>query len=105
MWPMDTKVAVLLAAYVVHEVKGLIDGCGKETDIACVGPNRGCFLYRKHVQELEPIFDALSGVQSAIMHSAFSAESGPSTKEIGNGIRSIRKKLDRIWKGFEAELT
>jgi hypothetical protein len=32
MWPMNHRQAVLLAAYVIYEVKNNIEGCGKDTE-------------------------------------------------------------------------
>ena len=106
LWPMDTKVAALLADYVVNEVKEHIDGCGKDTDIACIGPYSGCFLDRFAIRQLDDLLDSISGINTGVIRCAFSGDDAfASTKKVLAEIKSLRQKLDKIWHGFRAEIT
>lgn len=100
LWPISMKVAVLLAAYVVQEVKAYIDGCGKDTDIICVGPYRNYFLNRSQTLELESHFDSISNLQAEIMRQSFMGPRASSGRDIVGSINDIANKLEDFWQKF-----
>jgi hypothetical protein len=97
MWPMDVRVAALLAAYVVHEVKLLIDGCGKHTDLVCVGPYHRHAIPRAQVEDMEGLFGRLIGIETGIMHRLISGKPDCVDADTLKNIEDVRDKMDRMW--------
>lgn len=96
MWPMNYRVAILIAAYVLHEVKENIDGCGKESDIVCLGMGfqRSVFLLREHIKEFEVLFDELTSVQTEGMKVIFMG--GEHLAPTNRKLDSVRRKIDKV---------
>jgi hypothetical protein len=101
MWPMDHRVAILLTAYVLHEVKKHITGCGQESDIVCFGSsfNRQTFIRREQIKELETLFSELTVVQTEGMKLIFEGTGGRG--QTARKFDSIRRRIDKVVKSVE----
>jgi hypothetical protein len=96
MWPMDSLVASLLAAYVVHQVKKHIDGCGNDTDILSFGRDVTVQVPRERVRRLEVVFEDIYDIQSRIVHRIFRAEQSVVDEEISQAINVVVSRVHGI---------
>jgi hypothetical protein len=96
MWPLTPQMAVLLAAYVIHRVKDRIDGCGKDTEIVCIGPTRTARFPKDAIDPLEEMLDTYLRVEADALHHVFSAERGPTSKNLSRNLRRFRADLEKL---------
>jgi 20S proteasome alpha/beta subunit len=96
MFPMDLKTAVLLAAYVVFQVKQHVYGCGKDTDIRCVGTDRPVFLTRKQTRALDTIFEEITKTESELIGHILGSAREPAPKQILRRAEKFRSRLSKV---------
>lgn len=89
-WPMRSRNAILLAAYVVFHVKECIPGCGKETDIVCLRGGAPHFVGRAEVKTLEEIFRRYSQVEATLLHDIFNESEKRDIRMMSREVRKLR---------------
>jgi 20S proteasome alpha/beta subunit len=102
--PMDTVRAVLLASFVISQVKQLIDGCGNGTDIVGIKSNKLYYVDRQTTRRLEDLFQQrYSRLEAGLLYEIFGGHIGWSThpKKVSAETRSIRREVERIIKLIE----
>lgn len=87
---------MLLAAYVVFQVKEHVDGCGKDTDVVCINNRTHTWLTRQQVVNIEDLLKS-SRIEETFMWRIFSDEKDASTRwPISREIRKIRSSIAKI---------
>jgi 20S proteasome alpha/beta subunit len=102
--PMNTLGAILLASYVISEVKQLIDGCGNDTDIVAFRAGKFYYVDRKETRELEQLFQQrYSRMEVQLLHETLRnmGWDPPGVKLSVEALR-IRKELARIVRRIES---
>lgn len=94
--PTSPNTAMLLAAYVVFQVKEHVDGCGKDTDVVCINNRTHTWLTRQQVVNIEDLLKS-SRIEETFMWRIFSDEKDASTRwPISREIRKIRSSIAKI---------
>jgi hypothetical protein len=103
--PMNTIGAMLLASYVIYEVKQLIDGCGNYTDVIGLREDRFLMIQRSTAKELEDLFRRYSrSVTCGSLHDLFGRRIGWDTKtpiDISSELVELKKELEQIVESIE----
>jgi 20S proteasome alpha/beta subunit len=100
MWPMSIRTAVLLAGYVISQVKDSVEGCGKETDILCLQPDAVHVLDRRKVKAMDDLFGECSRIESELVHQVFGGNEGPAS--ISRQVRRLKSEANRLLSPTEA---
>lgn len=90
--------AMVLAAYIVFQVKEYVDGCGKDTDVVCIGPHGVNYLTRQKVKELERIFETYSKIEAGLLGYVFSglkADPPGLSRGLSSDIRKLRDAVKK----------
>jgi hypothetical protein len=102
--PMNTVGAILLAAFVISEVKQAVEGCGNDTDIFSVCKGNTYCIERSHTRKLEDIFRGYSRISANRLHELFCRHSGwpDMTKSATDSeAESLRSEVEKIIASFE----
>lgn len=94
MWPMNARAAILLAGYVVWQVKEYIESCGKDMDIICLHADRVQFISREQTKAMGDFFQSCWQLEASLIEQIFkgSAKSPPVSREV----RKLRGEANRL---------
>jgi hypothetical protein len=102
---MDTTGAMLLAAYVIHEVKNTVDGCGSDTDIYTTSRTKPCLLDPRSARKLGDIFDRCSQLNRDVLYDVFGDHIewyGQKRKSISRESKRLRREVAETMRHVEA---
>jgi hypothetical protein len=94
---LDVPHSVLLAAYVMAQVKDSIEGCGKATDIYYVRRNASGYVPRQHTEELERAMGSYVSYAEPWALREIIGESWPDGRVLATRSReTVRRLLTRL---------
>lgn len=96
-FPVDSKTAQLLAAYLIFQVKQTIPGCGMQTDVICLSHANADGLHRHQVRELEEVFRKYSLVEGIMLHRTLgSAYDFAEPRRISKSLAQMNREIGKI---------
>jgi len=98
MWPLSMRSAMLLAAYVVFNVKECVDGCGKDTDIVVITRDQVIVVGRDKINAMELVFRSCLTVEANMLRAVFQDEQTltGSGGGLSRDLRKLRGMLSKV---------
>ncbi len=97
--PMNTIGAILLSAYVIHEVNKTIDTCGNGADIFVAGFEGPVFVSENVLAQLVDVFERFSRLSRNILHDVFNDSvwwDSQAKRNHSSEIRKLRSEVRKI---------
>lgn len=101
----DTAGAVLLAAFVIHEVKNTIDGCGSGTDIYAVSRDGAYVTPSSVINQLSVVFNRYTRMSRDLLYDTFNDHInwyGQKRISIKREVVKLRREVAEILQRVEA---
>jgi hypothetical protein len=96
---VDLWGAAFLAIYVAFCVKEFIDGCGKDTDVACFWKGGAGFIRWEAIRAIEDLLGRYSCIENRMLYHLFTGRldsTADSWRSVARDVREIRKKCEKL---------
>jgi 20S proteasome alpha/beta subunit len=89
--------AINLAAFVIHEVKKTVEGCGLETDIAYLWQDAPFFVPSKEIREMDDAFERLKAVGRWQFHDCIASDTSSDPRLVPDNMKKEQSEIREIF--------